>query len=90
MPLKKQDQQVRSVVIGKDGRIKKYTVIRGEMWRSGYDERAADTITDLHLTPGRYRVSFYPVGLAKGWDSITRLKYELMPHSKNTISRCKR
>lgn len=73
MPLKKKDQQVREVRVTEDG-ISSYKVVKGEQWSSGYDERASDEINEMGLDPGVYIVSFYPVGVSKGWDSITRLR----------------
>ena len=74
MPLYYKNKQIRHVTIGKGGRVTKYKVWKGDLWASGYDERAQDNLDNLKLKPGIYVVSFYPLGEAKGWDSITHFK----------------
>lgn len=77
MPLKKRDKQIRIVTI-KGRKITRYQEVQGDLWLSGYDERVSDTLAQSKLPDGNYRVSFYPYGLSKGWDAVTRLKIERM------------
>ena len=67
--------QVRDVEI-REGKITKYEVVQGDLWLSGYDERAqllimidADKLVD-----GQYVIFFRPVGLEQGMDAIEDFK----------------
>jgi hypothetical protein len=67
--------QMRCVTFDENGIVDgTYRVVYGELWLSGYDERLVtelDTRFREHkILPGTYMVSFEPVGVDKGWDSI--------------------
>lgn len=68
MPLK--DKQLRRFIIFK-GSIRDYTVVQGSL--RDYDERVLDFIANAELEDGTYGVSFYPIGEAKGWDSVAHI-----------------
>jgi len=82
MPVRKKDQQIRSVTIDKHGGFSQYKVLKGDLWVSGYDERAGDDVQEMKLLPGKYRVSFYPSGEASGSDAIVYLKVEKLHKGK--------
>ena len=85
MPLLMKNKQIRKVVIGPRGEVLKKSCLKGVEWSSGYDDRVVGDLDTMRLKPGVYLVSFFPVGEAKGWDSITRLK--VVPYSTVALKR---
>lgn len=69
MPLRNKQRRLATV---EGGLVTGYKVTKGQLWLSGYDERAGDEL--YGLPDGRYFIQFYPFEEAEGSDAIRNVR----------------